>query len=156
MVGASLNRVRRTQPSTAQSTGVNGSGEVGAGARNGLSKVVTTLFRNPMTPAMGAVTDGVGAIAAATAAVARSTCGALATAAATVGIVLGLGSDVEDRIAAPISLAVLVGVDDATAGVDFATAVSAVACDEFDSLTTGFDVGAGVGEAVVDEAAAVG
>ena len=70
IVGDWLNRLRRTQPSTAHTTGVTGSGVEGAGARKGLSRLVTTALRNPTTPVTGTASWAVGsagAMAAATA-----------------------------------------------------------------------------------------
>ena len=62
--------MRRTQPSTAHTTGVTGSGVEGAGATNGLRRFVTTVLRNPTTPVTGEASwsaGAAGAMAAATA-----------------------------------------------------------------------------------------
>src|SRR5213592_2992997 len=61
MVGDWLNKLRRTQASTAHTAGVTGSGVLGAGARNGLKRLVTTAFRNPTTPVTGVASWAVGA-----------------------------------------------------------------------------------------------
>ena len=61
MVGDWLKRLRRTHASTAHTTGVTGSGVDGAGARNGLSRLVTTVLRNPTTPVTGVASCAVGA-----------------------------------------------------------------------------------------------
>ena len=52
-VGASLNTLRRTQASTAHTTGVKGSGVSGAGARNGSSRRVTMALKKLTTPTTG-------------------------------------------------------------------------------------------------------
>jgi hypothetical protein len=61
-----------------------------------LSKDVTTLFRNPTTPATGAATEGVGATVTATDAVTRLPREVFAAAASTVGTTLGSVADAED------------------------------------------------------------
>src|SRR5258708_6493983 len=88
MVGDWLNRLRRTQPSTAQTTGVTGSGVEGAGARNGLRMLVTMPFRNPTRPTAGAATCAAGATAAATASVASAPLATRTTNAFAVGTTL--------------------------------------------------------------------
>jgi hypothetical protein len=66
--GAWLNKLRRTQPSTAHITGVTGSGVFGGGARNGLRRLVTMPLRNPTRPIAGVAISAVGATGAVAAA----------------------------------------------------------------------------------------
>ena len=97
MVGASLKKLRRTKASTAHTTGVRGSGVLGGGDRKGVSRFVTTLFRNPTTPttgdtaggATGAAASKVLTVFALRAALAEKVCAAGAANVATVPNVFG-------------------------------------------------------------------
>src|SRR6478672_4875749 len=118
MVGASLNRLRRTKASTAHTTGVKGSGVEGAGARNGLRMLVMMPFRKLTTPTAGLVTCAAGATAAATASV---DCVSVEEGCATVSTVAA---------AASTTLTEAVGVVAASVTVE---------CAELDSVLTGVD-----------------
>ena len=61
-----MNRLRRTHANTAHTAGVSGSGVLGAGARNGFSRLVTTALRNPTTPITGVASWAVGVTGAET------------------------------------------------------------------------------------------
>ena len=111
MVGDWLNRLRRTQPSTAQTTGVKGSGVAGAGARNGLSRVETTLFKNPTTPTTGATMGAMG-VAGTTDGVTRALLSLVAANVFNVGITLDEFVSVDDEaVAVTAVLGEVVGVE---------------------------------------------
>jgi hypothetical protein len=125
---------------------VTGSGVEGAGARNGLRRLVTTELRNPTTPATGAAIGAggaTGAIALATAEVVSALLVAVASsvfaAFATLAVVTVAGGWL-----APIEVA---GVDDAVlseaVGASTFAALAVAECFEFDSGLAGLVVGSG-------------
>ena len=132
-----MKKLRRTNARTAHTTGVSGSGVLGAGARNGLSRFVTTAFRNPATPAIGD-TACVGATTAAPdcvvfvvlvdrAELAEKVCGASALAAAVaVGAVATICTASTDATGA-------VGATPGEDGDEFASAAVIVGCSTTDA-----------------------
>jgi hypothetical protein len=137
MVGDWLNRFLRTHANTAHTTGVTGSGELGAGARNGLSRLVTTVFRKPTTPVTGATSCAVEATGAVTAAVVSAL------------LVLAANAFAADTSLGSVPFAdgcVTVVVDETLVVGDFVVAASTVVdCVGFDPLFAGVDGCSGSG-----------
>src|SRR5215204_1273234 len=139
MVGDWLNRLRRTQASTAHAIGVKGSGVSGAGARNGLSRLATTCLKNPTIPGTGAATWAAGATGALAAAAIAGVVDALSAVLAINACAVGIAPDsvtvadgcasVETTLTASTEVA---DVDEFSSDI----AVSAVVeCVEFDSVS---------------------
>jgi hypothetical protein len=137
-----LNRLRRTQASTAHTTGVAGSGVLGAGARNGVRRLVTTPFRNPTSPVAGVATRAVGTADAATVRAVSALLAVLVVNACAVGTARDSVS-VADGCAA---VATTLTAPTEVAGV---VALTVAECVEFDSVLAGVDVGCSVSGAGV-------
>lgn len=134
-----MKKLRRTYASTAHTTGVKGSPVAGAGARNGLSRLVTTALRKPTTPVAGAaawVTGAGGATAAAAAAVVNASPIEL------VLKVLDIGSPVGGVTVSTISVAVEASTASMTvdgSAVGDTGALTSAEVFGFETLSTGFD-----------------
>jgi hypothetical protein len=139
MVGDWLNRFLRTHANTAHTTGVTGSGELGAGARNGLSRLVTTVFRKPTTPVTGATSCAVEATGAVTGVtdVADSTLLAVVASAPLAVVTMRDVVTVGDCCVATT----LTAATEVVGGDGAVTALEVGACFEFDSDSARLDVG---------------
>ena len=137
-----MNMLRRTQASTAHVTGVTGSGVLGAGARNGLRRLVTTWFRNPTTPVEGAV-GAIGTTAAAAAGVVNALAAVSTFNSCSVTAALDSVTAAENSFAFLTTSATV----DLTLGRfgeavvrDLVAAFAVTECVYFDPVVTGFDV----------------
>lgn len=136
-----MNKLRRTQPSTAHTTGVRGSGVLGAGARNGLRMAVTMPFRNPNGP--DTICGAAGAAATATAAVLSALLAALTVNVCAAGSALDAVAAADDWATASTTPTECVDddVDETVSGDDDVIATLTVAeCVEFDPVLAVVDV----------------
>ena len=140
-----MNRLRRTQASTAHTTGVTGSGVEGDGARNGLRMLVTMPLRNPTRPVAGVATWAVGttgAIAAASAEVVSAPLAVLVLNACAVGAAL-------DSVTLVDGFATIPWTSTTPTEVGVVAALTVAECVEFDSVLAGVDAGCSVSGAGV-------